>query len=47
VSLYGLAGILVAADEGFELNLCGLDIGVDAAGPALKLAAIGRLGIGL
>jgi Protein of unknown function (DUF3750) len=46
VSLYGLAGVLVAADEGFELNLLGLNIGIDAAGPALKLPAIGRLGIG-
>jgi len=44
ISLYGLAGILVAADEGFELNLLGLNIGVDALVPALKLPAIGRLG---
>jgi Protein of unknown function (DUF3750) len=45
VSLYGLAGILLAIDEGFELNLLGLNIGVDAAVPALKLPAIGRLGL--
>jgi hypothetical protein len=44
LSLYGLAGILVAAKEGFELNLLGLNIGIDAAGPALKLPAIGRVG---
>jgi hypothetical protein len=44
VSLYGLAGFLLAAKEGFELNLLGLDVGVDAAVPALKLPAIGRLG---
>jgi hypothetical protein len=44
VSLYGLAGFLIAAKEGFELNLLGLNIGVDAAAPALKLPAIGRLG---
>jgi len=44
VSLYGVAGILIAADEGFELNLLGLNIGVDAFVPALKLPAIGRLG---
>jgi Protein of unknown function (DUF3750) len=44
VSLYGLAGILIAADEGFELNLLGLSLGVDAVRPALKLPAIGRLG---
>jgi hypothetical protein len=45
VSLHGVAGFLVAADEGFELNLLGLNIGVDAAAPALKLPAIGRLGV--
>ena len=37
VSLYGLAGLLFAIDEGFELNVLGLNIGVDAAVPALKL----------
>ena len=45
VSLFGLAGVLLAVDEGFELNLLGLNIGVDAAVPALKLPAIGRLGL--
>jgi len=45
VSLLGVAGVLVAADEGFELNLLGLNFGVDAASPALKLPAIGRLGL--
>jgi hypothetical protein len=45
VSLYGLAGILLAVDEGLELNVLGLNIGVDAAVPALKLPAIGRLGL--
>ena len=45
VSLYGLAGILVAAEEGLEVNVLGLNIGVDAAVPALKLPAIGRLGL--
>jgi hypothetical protein len=45
VSLYGVAGILLAAEEGFELNVLGLNIGVDGAVPALKLPAIGRLGL--
>ena len=45
VSLYGVAGILLAAEEGLELNVLGLNIGVDAAVPALKLPAIGRLGL--
>jgi len=44
MSLYGLAGILIAADEGLEVNLLGLNIGVDVAVPALKLPALGRLG---
>jgi hypothetical protein len=45
VSLYGLAGILVAAKEGLEMNLLGLSLGVDPVRPALKLPAIGRLGV--
>jgi hypothetical protein len=45
VSLYGIAGLLFAIDEGFELNVLGLNIGVDAAVPALKLPGIGRLGL--
>jgi len=45
ISLYGLAGVLVGVDEGLELNILGLNIGVDAAVPALKLPAIGRLGL--
>ena len=45
LSLYGVAGILLAADEGFELNLLGLNLGIDPARPALKLPAIGRLGL--
>jgi len=45
VSLYGLAGFLVAA-EGFELNLLGLNVGIDVAAPALRLPALGRVGFG-
>ncbi len=44
VSLYGLAGILIAVREGVEVNLLGLSLGLDARGPAVKLPAIGRLG---
>src|SRR6516162_47336 len=45
ISLYGLAGVLLAVDEGFEVNVLGLNIGIDAAVPALKLPAIGRVGL--
>ena len=45
ISLYGVAGILLAANEGLELNLLGLNLGLDLAAPALKLPAIGRLGL--
>jgi hypothetical protein len=46
LSLYGLAGILIAAREGLEVNLLGLSLGVDPVRPALKLPALGRLGLG-
>jgi hypothetical protein len=45
VSLYGLAGILLAAQDGLEVNVLGLNVVLDAAVPALKLPAIGRLGL--
>lgn len=45
ISLYGLAGILLAQREGLELNLLGLTFGIDVMRPALKLPFIGRLGI--
>jgi Protein of unknown function (DUF3750) len=45
ISLYGLAGLLLAVDEGVELNVLGLTIGIDATVPAIKLPAIGRLGL--
>jgi hypothetical protein len=45
VSLYGLIGILFAAREGLEVNLLGLSLGVDPVRSALKLPALGRLGM--
>jgi hypothetical protein len=45
VSLYGLIGVLVAAGEGLEVNLLGLSLGLDPIRPALKLPALGRLGL--
>ncbi len=47
VSLYGLLGFLVARDEGLEVNLFGLNFGIDPLGPALKLPFIGRFGFNL
>jgi len=43
-SLLGMAGLLVALHEGFEVNLLGLNFGIDFRSPALKLPGIGRLG---
>jgi Protein of unknown function (DUF3750) len=45
ISLYGLAGILLDAREGLEVNLLGLSFGIDPVRPALKLPALGRLGV--
>lgn len=44
VSLFGLLGVMVAAEEGVELNLLGLTLGIDFADFALKLPGVGRLG---
>jgi hypothetical protein len=46
ISIYGLLGILMAREEGLELNLLGLTFGVDFIRPALKLPFVGRLGFG-
>ncbi len=46
LSLYGMAGIMLAREEGLELNVLGLSFGIDFARPAVKLPFIGRLGFG-
>jgi hypothetical protein len=43
VSLLGLLGIAVGVDEGIEVNLLGMVVGVDLRRPALKLPGIGRV----
>jgi len=43
VSLAGLLGVMVAADEGVEMNLLGLTFGLDFQNPALKLPLAGRI----
>lgn len=44
-SFLGLLGVLVAAEEGVEINLLGLSLGVDIASPALRLPGLGRVGL--
>ena len=38
-------GLLLARNEGIELNLLGFGIGIGFKSPALKLPGIGRLGL--
>lgn len=45
ISLFGLAGLLVARTEGLEINLLGLDFGIDVLHPGVKLPGLGRIGI--
>lgn len=44
LSLAGLFGVSVGIEEGFELNLLGLSVGVDPNDFALRLPGIGRVG---
>ncbi|MBO9426223.1 DUF3750 domain-containing protein [Labrenzia sp. R4_1] len=44
LSLMGLFGILVAWEEGLELNILGLTYGIDLNDFSLKLPMIGRIG---
>ena len=43
-SLFGLLGVMVAQEEGLEINILGLTFGVDFNRPAIKLPGLGRLG---
>ncbi|MCA1773587.1 MAG: DUF3750 domain-containing protein [Halomonas sp.] len=45
LSLGGVVGLLVAKEEGIELNILGLGVGVDIMRPAIKLPGIARLGM--
>lgn len=45
LSALGLLGILLSRDEGIELNLLGLVIGIDPD-PAIKIPGIGEVGFG-
>ncbi len=46
LSLLGMFGVLVAAEEGVEVNLLGLTVGIDLSPLAIKLPGIGRFGFG-
>jgi hypothetical protein len=46
VSMLGVLAVTLAREEGLELNLLGLNFGIDFYRPALKLPFIGRIGVG-
>ena len=46
LSMLGVFGVAMGREEGVELNLLGLNFGVDFFKPALRLPFIGRLGVG-
>jgi Protein of unknown function (DUF3750) len=45
MSVLGLLGLSLGRDEGLELNLLGLTLGVDPLDVAIKLPAVGRIGL--
>ncbi|MEC9482854.1 MAG: hypothetical protein UMU75_05920, partial [Halomonas sp.] len=45
LSLGGMLGVLVAREEGIELNLLGLTFGIDFTPIAILLPGVGRLGL--
>ncbi len=44
-SLFGLLGLTIGLVEGIEINLIGLNFGIDFLKPAIKLPGIGRVGV--
>lgn len=44
-SLGGVLGLMLALEEGVELNVLGMSLGVDILRPALKLPGVGRVGL--
>jgi hypothetical protein len=44
VNLLGLAGVAVGIEEGLEVNVLGLNFGVDPKSLSIKLPIVGRLG---
>jgi hypothetical protein len=45
-SLFGLFGVLAGVEEGIEVNVIGLTVGVDPLDLAVKLPGIGNVGLG-
>jgi len=45
MSLLGLFGLAVGRDEGLELNLLGMTLGIDPLDVAIKLPGVGRIGL--
>lgn len=45
LSIEGVLGVIVSLQEGLELNLLGLNLGIDLNCPALRLPFVGRLGL--
>ncbi|HZQ61741.1 MAG TPA: DUF3750 domain-containing protein, partial [Casimicrobiaceae bacterium] len=44
-SVLGLFGFILALEEGVELDVLGLCVGVDFARPALRVPGLGRIGL--
>lgn len=44
LSLLGVAGVTLGLEEGVEVNVLGLNLGVDFLRPALRVPGLGRLG---
>lgn len=45
VSIWGLLGVSIGAQEGLEFNVLGMNFGLDLNAPALRLPFWGRLGL--
>ena len=43
-SLFGVVGVAAGLEEGVEVNLLGLNFGVDPKSLSIKLPIVGRLG---
>jgi hypothetical protein len=46
LNAFGAVGVLAGVEEGLELNVLGLTLGIDPGNLAIKLPLIGRIGLG-